>query len=233
VDAALAQWEEVQQRAADSREMTLAEWEELFSALQNARILKNAEAFYRSMYNRLSSSWNLRDQHMTESLEALSAHLAVDGERARVVVWAHNSHVGDARATQMGRSGQWNIGQLVRERYPDETVLVGFTTYSGTVMAASSWGEAGAVYEVNPSLPESYGALFHDVGIDDFMLLFQRDHAPSRSLEESRLVRAIGVIYRPQSERQSHYFEAELSKQFDAVIHLDRTRAVEPLAADE
>ncbi len=230
---ALAQWEEMEQRASDTQGMSGEEREELFSALQNARIVRNAEGFYRAMHDWGASTWNLRDEHMAESLEALASYFAVDGEPARVVVWAHNSHVGDARATQMGRAGEWNIGQLTRERYPDETVLVGFTTYSGTVMAASSWGEAGEVHEVNPSLPESYGALFHDMGVDNFMLLMHEDDALSRSLAESRLERAIGVIYRPGSERQSHYFEAELSEQFDAVIHLDETRAVEPLTDED
>jgi erythromycin esterase-like protein len=203
--------------------------DELFSAEQNARVAKNAEAYYRSMFRARRSSWNLRDRHMMETLEALIAHLDRRGGRSKVVVWAHNSHLGDARATQMGSQGELNLGQLVREKYGSASALVGFTTHSGTVTAASTWDGPAERKTLRPALPESYEAIFHAVGLPCFML---RLDLPSRAVErlrERRLQRAVGVIYLPESERISHYFYGVLPDQFDAVIHLDQTRAVEPL----
>jgi erythromycin esterase-like protein len=203
--------------------------DEFFFAEQNARLVKNAEQYYRSMFRGRVSSWNLRDQHMAETLDALVAHLERQGQASKIVVWEHNSHLGDARATQMGESGEWNVGQLARERHGSEAVLVGFTTYSGTVTAASDWDAPAERKRVRAALPESYEALFHEVGVPRFLLAL-RDGGPAvAGLEEPRLERAIGVIYRPDTERQSHYFYARLPQQFDAVIHLDETRAVEPL----
>ena len=221
---------ELRRRAAEyaSRDGRVAE-DEFFFAEQNARLVKNAEQYYRSMFRGRVSSWNLRDQHMAETLDALVAHLERQGQQPKVVVWEHNSHLGDARATQMGEAGEWNVGQLVRERHGTEAVLVGFTTYSGTVTAASDWDAPAERKRVRPALPESYEALFHDVGIARFLLALRDDGPAITGLKEPRLERAIGVIYRPETERQSHYFYARLPQQFDAVLHFDETRAVEPL----
>jgi erythromycin esterase-like protein len=203
--------------------------DELFYARQNAVLVKNAEEYYRTMFQGRVSSWNLRDRHMADTLNALMEHLDRRGGRSKVVVWAHNSHLGDARATSMGRAGEWNVGQLVREQYGRKAVLVGFTTYAGTVTAASDWGGPAERKQVRPALPGSYEALFHEVEAPDFLLLLREDSPAAGGLREERLERAIGVIYRPETERISHYFEATLPHQFDAIIHLDETRAVEPL----
>jgi erythromycin esterase-like protein len=199
-----------------------------FSAEQNARLVANAEQYYRSMFHARASSWNLRDTHMVETLDAVAKFLERGGDRARVVVWAHNSHLGDARATQMGRSGELNVGQLVRERFGDDACLIGFTTYSGTVTAAHDWDEPAERRNVRPGLAGSTEALFHRVAIPAF-LLDLRVECVQEAFDEPRLERAIGVIYRPETERQSHYFHADLPAQFDLVLHLDQTRALEPL----
>jgi erythromycin esterase-like protein len=191
--------------------------EDHFYAEQNARLVVNAEEYYRSVFRAGAESWNLRDSHMAETLEALVAYLD-----AKVVVWAHNSHVGDARATQLGQRGELNIGQLVRERHGGESLLVGFTTYTGTVTAASNWGGPAERKRVRRALEGSWEEAFHRTGAPSFVLL-------PAAVEGRRLERAIGVIYRPETERLSHYFEAKLGDQFDAVIHIDETRAVQPL----
>ncbi|MEW6127249.1 MAG: erythromycin esterase family protein [Acidobacteriota bacterium] len=203
--------------------------DDFFYAEQNARLVKNAEEYYRKMFQGRISSWNLRDRHMAETLHALIAHLEQQDGYAKVVLWAHNSHLGDARATDMGRAGELNVGELVRERYHGDAVLVGFTTYSGTVTAASNWGRPAERKRVRPALTGSYEAVFHEVGMPRFMLNLQEASRAARSLREPMLERAIGVIYLPESERQSHYFRARLANQFDAVLHFDETRAVEPL----
>jgi erythromycin esterase-like protein len=166
---------------------------------------------------------------MAETLEALVAHLSAEGLGAKVAVWEHNSHLGDARATEMGQGGEWNVGQLVRERYARDCVLVGFTTHRGTVTASSDWGEPGRRKRVRPALEGSYEALFHETGLERFMLDLREGGAARDLLGRPRLERAIGVIYRPETERLSHYFHARLAEQFDAVLHFDETRAVEPL----
>jgi erythromycin esterase-like protein len=228
-DEVLGQLIELQQRADAyaSRDGRLAD-DEFFFAEQNARLVKNAEEYYRSMFRGRVDSWNRRDAHMAETLEALAAHLESRGGVAKIAVWEHNSHLGDARATEIGEAGEFNVGQLVRERYADESVLVGFTTHHGTVTAASNWDAPSERKRVRPALPGSYEALFHEVAIPRFMLDL-RNGDPAKNLRESRLERAIGVIYRPETERQSHYFHARLADQFDAVLHFDETRAVEPL----
>lgn len=203
--------------------------DEFFFAEQNALLAKNAEEYYRAMYRGRQSSWNLRDQHMAETLDRLVAHLGEHQGPAKVVVWAHNSHLGDARATQMGERGELNLGQLVRTKYGSESFLVGFTTHRGTVTAATEWDSPAQLKQVRPGLRGSYEELLHDVGLERFMLIFKEDADLRRSLREPRLERAIGVIYLPESERWSHYFHAWLSDQFDAVLHFDVTRAVEPL----
>ena len=225
---------EMQRRAADyvRRDGRLAE-DELFYAEQNARLVKNAEAYYRSVFLEEVSSWNLRDRHMAETLDALAAHLGRKGGRAKIAVWEHNSHLGDARATEMGQRGELNVGQLTREKYGSEAVLVGFTTHHGTVTAASDWGEPAERKRVRPALAGSYEALFHAAGRDRFLLIVNDSDRLAQQLGVARLERAIGVIYRPETERQSHYFRARLPSQFDAVLHFDETRAVKPLETTE
>lgn len=204
--------------------------EATFYAEQNARVVRDAEEYYREMYRGTANTWNLRDRHMFETLEGLDRYLsATHGRPARIVVWAHNSHLGDARATAMSRRGELNLGQLVREHHPSGDVLsVGFTTFEGTVTAADDWGMPGYVKTVRPALPESYEADLHGLHLGNFALDLRRDPARA-ALRGERLERAIGVIYRPATERVSHYFHARLSLQFDIVIHFDRTRAVEQL----
>jgi erythromycin esterase-like protein len=203
--------------------------EEAFYAEQNARTVKDAEEYYRSMFLQEVSSWNLRDRHMAETLEALSAHLNRTDGHAKIVVWAHNSHVGDARVTEMGQRGELNIGQLARERYNRDAVLIGFTTDHGTVTAASDWDAPAERKRVRPALPDSYEALFHITEVDRFLLTWRAGDAVTEGLRDVRLERAIGVIYRPDTERVSHYFRTQLPSQFDAVLHFDETRGVEPL----
>jgi erythromycin esterase-like protein/orotate phosphoribosyltransferase len=203
--------------------------DELFYAEQNARLVKNAEAYYRSVFLEEVSSWNLRDRHMAETLDALVTHLGRKGRRAKLAVWEHNSHLGDARATEMGQRCELNVGQLTREKYGREAVLVGFTTHHGTVTAASDWGKPAERKRVRPALAGSYEALFHTTGRDRFLLIPNDSDAMAQQLSGPRLERAIGVIYRPETERQSHYFRARLTDQFDAVLHFDETRAVKPL----
>jgi erythromycin esterase-like protein len=206
----------------------------LFFAEQNARLVRNAERYYRAMFLGAEVSWNLRARHMTEMLEALAIFLDVEGKRspaspAKLVVWAHNSHLGDARATEMSQRGEINVGQLVRVRNPIATKLVGFTTYDGTVTASSNWEKPAERKVVRPALEGSYERLFHEIGYRRFLLDLTTETDARRALMTPRLERAIGVIYRPESERQSHYFHAVLPRQFDAVLHYDTTRAVEPM----
>jgi erythromycin esterase-like protein len=193
-----------------------------FFAEQNARLVANAERYYRAMFRGGVESWNLRDQHMAETLEELVAHLERTSRPVKVAVWEHNSHLGDNRATEVGQAGQLNVGQLVRERHGDDALLVGFTTYTGTVTAASDWGGPAERKNVRRALPGSWEELFHEQGPSAFMV-------DARELHGRRLERAIGVVYRPETERISHYFHARMGAQFDAVIHLDATTAVEPL----
>jgi erythromycin esterase-like protein len=192
--------------------------------------VKNAEAYYRSMFSSRVSSWNVRDRHMAETLDALDGHLARrHGRPARIAVWAHNSHLGDARATEMGESGELNLGQLVRERHGAAAVLLGFSTHHGTVTAASDWDAPAETKQVRPGLEGSFEALFHEVGHERFRLLLRGNEELARAVATPRLQRAIGVIYRPETERHSHYFHTRLARQFDAIVHLDETRALVPL----
>jgi erythromycin esterase-like protein len=208
----------------------LIDEDEVFYAEQNARLVKNAERYYRTMFMRGESSWNLRDRHMMETLQALARHLEGKSLPAKVVVWAHNSHLGDARATEMGwRRGELNLGQLARQAYGRAALLAGFTTHRGTVTAASDWGEPAQRKTVSQALAGSYEALFHDTKLERFLLDLRTGNAATRGLREKRLERAIGVVYRPSTERVSHYFSAELPAQFDVLLHFDETRALEPL----
>jgi erythromycin esterase-like protein len=206
----------------------IAAEDEQFYAEQNARLVAGAEQYYRSMFADHGTSWNLRDRHMAATLDNLSAHLSRHGEPAKIVVWEHNSHIGDARLTEMSRRGELNLGQLVRESRPEGCFLLGFTTYAGTVTAASSWDAPAERKRVRPALPGSVEALLHEVGEPRFLLDLV-DGGGVEALRSPRLERAIGVIYRPETERMSHYFEARVAGQFDALVHIDETRAVEPL----
>jgi erythromycin esterase-like protein len=203
--------------------------DDLFFAEQNARVVTSAERYYREMFRSSAGSWNLRDRHMVETLGALTGFLEGQDPAPKIVVWAHNSHLGDARATEMHLRGEVNVGQLVRERAGTSAVLVGFTTHSGTVTAASDWDRPAERKRVRPALAGSYEGLFHDCASRNFYLDLRASTEAADLLTMPRLERAIGVIYRPDTERQSHYFQASLTKQFDAVLHYDRTRAVEPL----
>jgi erythromycin esterase-like protein len=228
-DEAVKQLVDLQRRAADymNRDGFVAR-DEYFFAEQNARLVKNAEEYYREMFRGRVSSWNLRDRHMTETLIALADQLDKQGRPKKIVVWAHNSHLGDARATDMGDQGEWNVGQLVRENFPHSTVNIGFTTYNGSVTAATNWDEPAQLKKVRDGHPDSYERAFHETGKSCFFLDLGKPTI-AKALSTPMLERAIGVIYRPETERVSHYFYADLPRQFNAVIHFDRTKAVKPL----
>jgi protein-L-isoaspartate(D-aspartate) O-methyltransferase len=214
------------------REYSLADGRDFLDATGNARLVKNAEAYYRAMYYGSAESWNLRDTHMFETLCSL---LDAGGPDARAVVWAHNSHIGDASKTEMGlEREELNIGQLCRERFGTEAALIGFGTHGGTVACASDWDEPTEVRRVNPSLADSYERLAHDSGVGRFLLdLRDGAHDPLRHrLLEPRLERFIGVIYRPGTERWSHYVACSLPQQFDAYVWFDETTAVTPLLTE-
>ncbi|EID10969.1 erythromycin esterase [Mycobacterium xenopi RIVM700367] len=227
---AIAQLVDIQRNALDyARRDGLVAEDELFYAEQNALVVRNAERYYRSMFSGRVTSWNMRDQHMAQTLRSLLEHLdRHDKTRpARIVVWAHNSHVGDARATEVSADGQLTLGQLARQNYGDDCRLIGFSTYSGTVTAASEWGGVAERKIVRPALSGSVEELFHETGKDAFVV--SPRGAAAAALDVVRLSRAIGVIYLPRTERQSHYFYVRPAAQFDAMIHLDNTRALEPL----
>jgi len=229
-DEAVNQLLDLQQRIADYAEHDgRIPQDEHFYAEQNARLVKNAEEYYRSMFRGRVSSWNLRDRHMTQTLNALLKYLSQSRSPQKIVVWAHNSHLGDARATEMGQRGELNVGQLVRSQYGDDAVLIGFSTYTGTVAAASNWGGPVEIKRVMPGLSDSYEALFYECDPQRFYLILNEDDEATRMLKSPRLQRAIGVIYRPETERLSHYFDTQLPSQFDVMIHMDSSRAVEPI----
>jgi protein-L-isoaspartate(D-aspartate) O-methyltransferase len=204
----------------------------VLDAVQNARLIADAERYYRAMYYGSNESWNLRDRHMFDTLVAL---LDFHGPAAKAVVWEHNSHLGDASATEMGMRGQLNVGQLCRERFQASAYLIGFGTDHGTVAAADDWDGPMRVKSVRPSHPESYERLCHEAAVPAFFLHLRE---PARAelryeLEPARLERAIGVVYRPETEIQSHYFHASLPHQFDEYVWIDETRAVQPVATGE
>jgi len=206
--------------------------ERFFDAAENARLVADAERYYRVMYYGSHESWNLRDRHMFETLDRI---LALRGPTSKAVVWAHNSHIGDARFTDMGAArGELNIGQLCRERFGREAALIGFGTHTGTVLAASDWDAPGVAMPVRPSRPDSYEALCHETGTGRFLLDLRpgRNEAVRADLREPRLERYIGVVYRPQTELQSHYALSALPDQFDGFVWFDETRAVTPLDGD-
>jgi erythromycin esterase-like protein len=221
---------EMQRRAAESAASDARESDDdLFDAVQNARVAVDAEEYYRIMYRGDASTWNLRDTHMVGALESVVAHLGRQQREPKVAVWAHNSHLGDASATEMGGRGELNVGQLVRARHATDAVLVGFSTHHGRVTAASKWGGVAERKHVRPALRESFEAAFHESRIERFLLTWRQGDSLIDDLRQPELERAIGVIYRPETERQSHYFWARLGDQFDAIVHTDETRAVKPL----
>jgi erythromycin esterase-like protein len=228
-DEVVEQLMDLRRRAAEyaARDGRIAA-DEYFAAEQNARVVCDAEAYYRAMFRGGASSWNLRDRHMMATLEALLDHAAGHGVPARAVVWAHNSHLGDARATSLAQRGELNLGQLARERKGHACCAIGMTTHVGEVTAAHEWDEPAALRSVRPSLAGSYERLFHDAGVDTCVLRLSTPGL-AEALSEPRLERAIGVLYRPETERSSHYFMARLPEQFDLVVHVDRTRALAPL----
>lgn len=208
---------------------TLRDGESFFDAVANARLVRSAEAYYRAMYRGEAESWNLRDMHMFDTLTAL---LNAKGPGAKAVVWAHNSHIGDASKTEMGAMrGELNIGQLARETFGRDAALIGFGTHAGTVACASNWDEPTEIKRVAPSLSDSYERLAHDSGIARFLLDLREGVHPAlrESLTEPRLERFIGVIYRPETERWSHYSKCRLAEQYDAYVWFDETTAVAPL----
>ncbi len=206
--------------------------ERFLDAVQNARLVANAEQYYRTMYYGSRSSWNLRDSHMFETLTQL---LSFHGERSKAIVWAHNSHVGDSAATEMSARHEYNIGHLCRRDFGDASYAIGFGTNSGTVAAASNWDEPMQIKSIRPALEGSYERLCHETGNPQFLLPLRGvwPTTPAAGLLQPRLERAIGVIYRPETELQSHYFEAVLPRQFDEYIWFDETRAISPLHSEE
>src|SRR5437667_10157359 len=226
-DEVVAQLVDMSRRAAElaSRDGRL-DPDEFFIAEQNARVVKNAERYYRAMFSGRVSSWNLRDRHMAETLDHLISHL---GLSSKIVIWAHNSHQGDARATEVFQQGELNVGQLIRQKYGNAAVLIGFTTYTGTVTAASNWDGPAEEKQVRSALSDSFAAMLHATYVPHFLMIFRGNEFLSGILKQERLEQAIGVIYLPQSERVSHYFHARLADQFDALIHIDNTNALQPL----
>jgi erythromycin esterase-like protein len=203
----------------------------LFDAFMNARVVAASEAYYRAMYEGGAASWNLRDTHMFETLKRI---LVARGEGAKAIIWAHNSHIGDARATGMGAMGQINLGQLAREEWGQEAVLIGFGTDRGTVTAATAWDGAAETMEVIPSLPESWGALMREAGPDQFLLDLRAAEGPlTEALAGERIERYIGVLYMRQTERPSHYIPSAIGQEYDAYIWLEETQAVEPVPLEE
>jgi protein-L-isoaspartate(D-aspartate) O-methyltransferase len=215
------------------KQLAYADGEEFLNASQNARLIASAERYYRVMYYGGAQSWNLRDSHMFDTLTRLLDWKGRAKGRAKAVIWAHNSHIGDARHTDMGQvRDELNIGQLCRQRFGENCALIGMGTDHGTVAAASDWDGAMEIKPVKPSRPDSIERQCHDSGGGRFLLDFERDPGLARLLAEPRLERFIGVIYRPETELQSHYAEAAVSRQFDAYLWFDETRAVDEMGPE-
>lgn len=229
-DEVLEQLREIQRHASQYARLDgRVAADQYFYAEQNARVVADAERYYRTMLDDSASTWNLRDGHMIDTLERLMQHLTANQGPTKAIVWAHNSHVGDAGATSLSNRGETNIGALARARFGRTCVLVGFTTYAGTVTAASQWHAPEERKTVRPARSDSYEGCFHSLAIPEFLLPLREYRPTLADLPERARERAIGVIYRPETELASHYFIARLIDQFDAVFHFDRTRAVEPL----
>src|SRR5690606_9333046 len=200
------------------------------NAERNAHVVLAAEHYYRAMYRGSTESWNLRDRHMFDTLRALLDHR---GAGAKAVVWAHNSHIGNAASTSMGWGGEFNIGELCRTAFGRDAVLIGMATDRGEVAAADNWDEPMQIKQVRPSRPDSWEQLFLRTGVASSLTTWRDDASLRQTLARPRLERAIGVIYRPATERQSHYFQAILSEQFDALIWLAETTAVTPIGPQQ
>ncbi|MDX3925706.1 MAG: erythromycin esterase family protein [Shinella sp.] len=215
---------------AKELEYAAMDGEDFLDAAQNARIVATSEHYYRAMYRSGNDSWNLRDRHMFDTLQAV---MSARGDAAKAIVWAHNSHIGNAAATALGWDGQFNIGELCRTAYGDEAVLVGFGTDRGTVAAADDWDGPMHIKTVNPSRPDSYERVFRHVGLPRSLtdLRVEKNRSARDALSQRRLERAIGVIYRPHTEFHSHYFEAVLPEQFDFYVWFEETHAITPLSA--
>ncbi|WEX09527.1 erythromycin esterase family protein [Chelativorans sp. AA-79] len=227
-DAVVAQLQEMLEHRLD---YAARDGEDFFDAAQNASIVRAAEHYYRILYHGSTESWNLRDRHMFDTLRAL---LARRGPEAKAVIWAHNSHIGNAAATAMGWQGEFNIGELCRTAFGDGAALIGFGTDRGTVAAADDWGAPMRIMNINPSRPDSYEHVFRKSGITSSLtdLRAPAGRELRDALSSPRLERAIGVVYRPESELYSHYFEAVLPEQFDAFVWFEDTRAVTPLPTE-
>lgn len=225
------QFLDMQQLAFEKfHEEGISDADALFYATQNARVVKNAEHYYRGMFESHEMTWNIRDQHMAETLQNLISHLETKlNTPAKIIVWAHNSHVGDARATEMAERKEINLGQLVREQFGATSFHLGFSTHYGTVTAADDWGFDPKTKEIVEGLTGSYEAIFHALKYKNFLLDLHLGEHIKHLLQLPRLQRAIGVIYRPETERQSHYFFTRLPHQFDSIIHIDTTKALIPL----
>jgi erythromycin esterase-like protein len=222
----------------------LIDGDELFYAEQNARLVQNAEEYYRELFQGDSHTWNIRDGHMAECVSSLLSfhekkHSSPD---QKIVLWAHNSHLGDSQYTDVSKYGQINLGHMLKERFKGHTFTVGFSTYTGTVTAAPKWDMPAHLYNVNPGMKDSYEEFFHNLGQqaehENFMMILRktangRQEVVSKSLEEAlsapKLERYIGVIYRPDTERASHYSRSRIGKEYDAIIHFDSTAALQPL----
>lgn len=230
---AVAQLVEMRRMAMEIPPDGFAYADERFLAEENARCITDAEEYYRSMFQDPGGSWNLRDRHMADTLDHLLDHLQRYTGKGKVVIWAHNSHVGDARASDMSRMGQVTLGQVARERHGHKVFLLGLTTYEGQVTAAREWGDPPAIWNVRPARPGSVEELLHHVGLDTLLLSPIEGTPAYEELDRSYRQRAIGVVYRPKTEAQSHYLGANPARQFDGIVHVDRTTAVRPLDAPE
>lgn len=210
---------------------TAAAAEAHFNAIRSAESVAAAEEYFRSTYAG-ANSWNIRDQRMARTVEEIAAHVQrMSGRPGKVVMWSHNTHSGDARATSASREGELNIGQLMKQQHGPRAFSVGYFSYTGTVFAASEWDQPGRIFQMREALPGSYSHLFHQTGVPAFLLLMPQGSPVARALGTARLERAIGVVYVPSRERQAHYFDAALSEQFDAAVYYDRSSAVQPLPA--
>lgn len=204
--------------------------EDAFYSEQNAQVIKNAENYYRALFIKEENTWNIRDSHMFDTLNMLINYynLKKNIDTPKIIIWAHNSHIGNSKATEMNLRGEYNIGELVKEKFGSNAISIGFTTYNGTVSAASDWHAPVERKILRNALPESYEYIFHATEIEKFFLILKNNKIKN-ILPKKLLERAIGVIYRPETERQSHYFYTDLAEQFDVIIHFDKTRALEPL----
>lgn len=228
--------QEVAKQVIALQEMTfknhynLDETDQLFYATQNARLVQNAENYYRGLFEPHVNTWNIRDTHMFETLQNILAYLSKTLKvPAKIIIWAHNSHLGNAKATEMSSRGDTNIGELIKDHYRDCSFSLGFSTYSGTVLAADEWGESPQVKFLNKALPGSYEELFHNLSSNNFAFIMKNNPKLQKLLSSPRLQRAVGVIYKPETERWSHYYNAELAHQFDAILHIDTSRAIKEI----